>query len=99
MDNTVAYEKGISTIKNRAYGVAKKHGKYVECDQSITSAILGDGGIYTSLMDYYKWDQALYTDKLVSYDTLNEILNGGSEVDRREGMGYGWFHYYNKRKW
>ncbi|MCT4606127.1 MAG: beta-lactamase family protein [Marinisporobacter sp.] len=95
MNHTVAYEKGISTIENRAYGATKVDGKYVECDQSITSAVLGDGGIYTSVGDYYKWDQALYTDKLVSYDTLKEIFDGGSSDGYGDIMGYGWFHYYS----
>ncbi|QZY53822.1 serine hydrolase domain-containing protein [Crassaminicella profunda] len=93
MNNTVAYEKGISTVKNRAYGTTKINGKYMERDQSLVSAVLGDGGIYTSLMDYYKWDQALYTDKLVSLETLNEAFSSGSPTGEGDVCGYGWFHY------
>ena len=70
MTNTVAYEKGISEVKYRAYGYANENGKLVLKDQSLTSAVLGDGGIYSSIDDLFKWDQALYTDKLVSFATL-----------------------------
>ncbi|MCT4618202.1 MAG: beta-lactamase family protein [Marinisporobacter sp.] len=95
MNNTVAYEKGVSTVKNRAYGTTKVDDKYIERDQSLVSAVLGDGGIYTSLMDYYKWDQALYTDKLVSLETLNEAFSSGSATGDGDTCGYGWFHYYS----
>ncbi|MFC1724363.1 serine hydrolase domain-containing protein [candidate division KSB1 bacterium] len=94
MENTVAYEKGISTIENRAFGYAEKEGSFEGSDQSVTSAVLGDGGIYTSVMDYYKWDQTLYTNKLVSLETINEAftpgkLNDGSTIET--GYGFGWF--------
>ena len=52
MQNTVAFEEGTSTVPNRAYGTPK--------DQSTTSAVLGDGGIYSSIDDLMKWDAALY---------------------------------------
>ena len=94
MENTIAYEKGISTVKRRAFGYKKGESGFEDSDQSSTSAVLGDGGIYTSVMDYYKWDQALYTDKLVSRKTIEEAftpgkLNDGSEIE--SGYGFGWF--------
>ena len=94
MENSVAYEKGISTVKNRAFGYAEEEGVFKESDQSVTSAVLGDGGIYTSVMDYYKWDQSLYTKNIVSLETIAEafrsgILNDGSGTET--GYGFGWF--------
>jgi len=91
MSNTVAYEKGISTVKHRAYGYALENGKLVFKDQSLTSAVLGDGGIYSSVEDLFKWNQALYTNKLVSFETLEQAftpgkLNDGTELD----YGFGW---------
>ena len=61
MDNTIAFENNVNEIKNRAYGYTIKDNVVEFTDQSITSAVLGDGGIYSSLNDLYKWDQALYT--------------------------------------
>lgn len=44
------------------------------------------GGIFSTVKDLYKWDQALYTDRLVSYETLNRIFTPGLG-----DYGYGWF--------
>jgi CubicO group peptidase (beta-lactamase class C family) len=35
--------------------------------------VLGDGGIYTSVLDYFKWDQALYSDKLLPQSVLDQM--------------------------
>ena len=92
MDNTIAYENGISTVSNRAYGYSqKKDGSIVFRDQSPTSAVLGDGGIYTSIPDYFKWDQALYGEKLVSKQTLEEAFTSEHLPDGSlTGYGFGW---------
>ncbi|HZQ47860.1 MAG TPA: serine hydrolase domain-containing protein, partial [Verrucomicrobiae bacterium] len=81
MDQTLAYESGISTVSNRAYGyTAQKNGDYIRTDQSVTSSVLGDGGIYSSINDLYKWDQALYTTKLVSKKTLAAAFTPGKST-------------------
>src|SRR5690606_36453735 len=59
MDNTVAYENVISTVPNRAYGHSLVDGAWVRTDQSPTSAVLGAGGIYSSIDDMARWDAAL----------------------------------------
>jgi CubicO group peptidase (beta-lactamase class C family) len=51
----------------------------------------GEGGIYSTVADLFKWDQALYTEKLVKRATLNEAftrgkLNDGSSIS----YGFGW---------
>ena len=91
MTNTVAFEKGVSEVKHRAYGYANENDKLIFKDQSLTSAVLGDGGIYSSVDDLFKWDQALYTDKLVSFATLEQaftpaVLKDGTKLD----YGFGW---------
>ena len=61
-------------------------------DQSLTSSVLGDGGIYSSVADLYQWDQALYTDKLVSRKTLKLAFTPGPATDHPDtGYGFGWF--------
>lgn len=92
MDNTVAYQRGVSTVANRVYGYTVENGKVSFSDQSTTSAVLGDGGIYTSLRDYYKWDQALYTERILSQESLRQMWTGnfgdyglGWRVDRKNG--------------
>ncbi len=48
MENTLAYEKGKNDVPNRAYGYSKTDKGLQQTDQSPTSAVLGDGGIYSS---------------------------------------------------
>lgn len=91
MQDTVAYERGISTVPRRAFGFRAQNGKFVDADQSVTSAVLGDGGIYTSLVDYAKWDAAIYTDKLVSRAALDDIFTPGKLSDGTQtNYGFGW---------
>ena len=91
MKNTVAHEEGISVVTNRAYGYESIDSGWVRKDQSITSAVLGDGGIYSNVEDLYKWDEALYTDKILADNLRNAsmirtVLNNGEKID----YGYGW---------
>lgn len=51
----------------------------------------GEGGIYSTVADLFKWDLALYTEKLVKHATLDEAftrgkLNDGSSIS----YGFGW---------
>jgi len=48
----------------------------------------GPGGIYTTLNDYLKWDQALYTDDIVRQSTLELAFTGYTGGDN--DFGYGW---------
>jgi CubicO group peptidase (beta-lactamase class C family) len=73
MQNTVAYEKGLSTVKNRMYGQPE--------DQSLTSAVLGDGGIYSSVDDLAHWYQWLDKNPLYREATTKHA----------DEYGYGWF--------
>jgi CubicO group peptidase (beta-lactamase class C family) len=92
MDRTLAYEQGLSVVPNRAFGYSPEAGGFKRTDQSLTSAVLGDGGIYSSVVDLYKWDQALYTDKLVSRKLLKLAFTPGPATEHPDtGYGFGWF--------
>jgi CubicO group peptidase (beta-lactamase class C family) len=66
MSHTVVYQKGMNTVSRRAYGHTKESDKFVEADQSPTSATLGDGGIYSNVVDMGKWDEGLRNHTLLS---------------------------------
>lgn len=91
MKTTVAFEEGKSTVANRAYGNTYEQGKWSQTDQSLTSAVLGDGGIYTNVEEYSKWIKALWNYELI-YQTQQERawsktkLDNGAIID----YGYGW---------
>jgi len=106
MTQTLAYEKGKSEVSRRAYGHSKEGDAWKETDQSPTSATLGDGGIYSSLADLAKWDEALAQHTLLSKAEMQPALtpvklaNGSqpkwpADSDRPEGTpvayGFGWF--------
>lgn len=91
MNSTIAFEKSISTVKNRAYGYTKTDTGFVDSDQSLTSAVLGDGGIYSSTIDLIKWDRAIDSTTLLKSDKLSKmfekaILPNSEIVD----YGLGW---------
>ncbi len=92
MTHTVAYEDGISTVSDRAYGYSLENGAWQRTDQSSTSAVLGDGGIYSSIDDLAKWDAALYDDRLL--DAASRELAFAAHTKTNEpdvdGYGYGW---------
>jgi CubicO group peptidase (beta-lactamase class C family) len=66
MNHTVVYQKGKNEVSRRAYGHSKENDKLVETDQSATSATLGDGGIYSNVVDLIKWDEGLRKHTLLS---------------------------------
>lgn len=94
MDNSVAFEDGISTVPNRAYGHSLVDGAWQRTDQSPTSAVLGDGGIYSSLDDMARWDAALYDNRLLSDDTralaFADQTGVAVDEDNVDAYGYGW---------
>ena len=92
MSQTLAYERGLSVVPNRAYGYSPDASGFKRTDQSLTSSVLGDGGIYSSVADLYRWDQALYTDKLVSQKMLKLAFTPGPATDRpNTAYGFGWY--------
>ena len=92
MTNTVAYENGISSVNHRAMGYRAENGGFVFSDQSLTSAVLGDGGIYSSVLDLLKWDQALYSEQLVRSASLQEAFTSGTLSNGEQtGYGFGWW--------
>jgi CubicO group peptidase (beta-lactamase class C family) len=64
-----------------------------------SSMFFADGGLYSTVGDLYKWDQALYTNKLVSEESLSQIFTPRVTVVASPGFsvppglwyyGYGW---------
>jgi CubicO group peptidase (beta-lactamase class C family) len=91
MQNTVAYEDGISRVANRAYGYSVDGTAWKRTDQSLTSAVLGDGGVYSSIDDLAKWDAALYDNRLLRPESLRSAFSPATKTDDAEVQyGFGW---------
>lgn len=85
MHDTVAHQEGVSVVANRAYGYHVGESGVEFSDQSPWSAVLGDGGIYTSVIDLTKWDRALYDHPFVRPELLGEAFTPGLG-----DYGFGW---------
>jgi CubicO group peptidase (beta-lactamase class C family) len=91
MQNTLAFEDGISSVANRAYGYSFEGGAWKRTDQSLTSAVLGDGGVYSSIEDLARWDAALYDNRLLRSESLRSAFSPATKTDDREVQyGFGW---------
>lgn len=73
-------------IPNRATGHYNFGDGIVQAPYLNTAFTSGAGGLYSTVGDLYKWDRALYTDALVSKDTLKRMF-----TPRLQSYGYGWF--------
>ena len=92
MKGTVAYEAGLSAVANRAYGYSLRSPGVVRTDQSSTSAVLGDGGIYSSLRDLIIWDRALDDGRLLTRAELALAWTPARLTDgKTTRYGHGWF--------
>jgi CubicO group peptidase (beta-lactamase class C family) len=53
--------------------------------------VFGDKGIYSTVEDMFKWDQALYSEKLLKKNTIEEAFIGYSNEHKgKRNYGYGW---------
>ncbi|MCP9763971.1 serine hydrolase domain-containing protein [Lacihabitans soyangensis] len=93
-DSFVFYQKiktNTSAGHQRVYGFEVKKGKKYSNDLTNMDGVVGDGNLYSSVEDLLKWDQALYTNKLVSLNALKEAFTSGSTTNGEEfGYGFGW---------
>jgi CubicO group peptidase (beta-lactamase class C family) len=92
MDHTFCWNKeAIDTITNIATGYARRGWRYRKFDHNPLDEVLGDKSVYTTVDDLLKWDQALYTDQLIS-DSLKEEAFTPVMLRRNRTYkyGYGW---------
>ncbi|WP_175482351.1 serine hydrolase domain-containing protein [Thermoflavimicrobium dichotomicum] len=82
--NKTGVDNGRTIVNHLASGYSvwkeKIHTEHV--DMSIP---VGGYGMYSTVEDLYRWDQALYTNKLVSYESLQSMF-----TPYQANYGYGW---------
>lgn len=91
MKHTFTYSPDVATLTGK---IATGHTRFRQKRTSdYLDTVLGDKGIYSTVEDLYKWDQALYTQKLVSKETLHEAFTGAilkKKKNQEEDYGFGW---------
>jgi len=92
LTNTYIYNITMKSYPpSRVFGFQYKKGKAVADDLLWLDGIVGDGNVYSTAEDLYKWDQALYTDKLVKQSTFKEAITPGKLNDGTfTSYGFGW---------
>lgn len=90
MDRSVVYIRGLNAISDRAFGHVKQDDQWTRGDQSVTSAVLGDGGIYSSIDDLARWVAALHAQSLLSEEAYGQMYTPVSTDDPAVGYGFGW---------
>ncbi|MCC7400966.1 MAG: beta-lactamase family protein [Chitinophagaceae bacterium] len=88
MKHSTIYQQD-SGIFERAYGYHKDNSQWQFADQSITSATMGDGSVYTSLNEYRKWIRHLW--KISFTDSTLNPLKPHAFIKKGLDYGYGWF--------
>jgi len=87
------YDNRRIILKNRASGYKIADNLLVNSDYADMSLPAGAGGLYSSVEDLYKWDQALYSNVLLSTNSLTKIFtpyNAEANDTHPSGYGYGW---------
>lgn len=88
MRNTTIYEKD-KNIYERAFGYHRDGDQWSFADQSVTSATMGDGSVYTSVNEYQQWLQWLWKQKFTKGEA--NPLAAHATVKPGLNYGYGWF--------
>jgi CubicO group peptidase (beta-lactamase class C family) len=77
--------EGVSGYYYRRWRLIRERNEYL-------NGVMGDKGVYSSVDDLFKWDQALYKNTLVKEATLRESYTPGSPKfwRRKDNYGFGW---------
>lgn len=97
MNSTILYkyqEAADPNMVNRVFGYSTSLNQkdLIPNDYNIVNDVRGDGGIYSTLDDLYKWNMALSNHTIISKTYLDEAftpgkLNNGEDTN----YGFGWF--------
>ncbi len=89
MKNT-GYDHSEPLLKKRAQGYEKNFTNYRNADFLDLSIPFAAGALYSTVEDLYLWDQALYTEKLVSGKSKEILFRG--KIQTLDGLeyAYGW---------
>lgn len=91
MRRTLAYTPKGPPVPERAYGYTALADGWERTDQSVTSATLGDGGVYSSVEDLVRWLAALDNAAIARPETLAAAWTPWARTPDGQGYGFGWF--------
>lgn len=90
MNHSMVYNRAKKhPIPNAATGYLSRNRK---AEDSYLNGVVGDKGVYSTALDLYRWDQSLYTEKLVKKSDLEEAFSPGNKdlLGKDYNYGFGW---------
>ncbi len=88
MENTHFHDDHTMIVPNRATGYAKADGVYKI--STTNQEYLGDGGIFTTVEDMFRWDQSFYSkpfgEKVYELVLTPGVLNSGEQLEYAFGL-------------
>ncbi len=93
MKNTFIYEDGAKVVKNRAIGYSKEGNEYKR-EHHFDFVVGGDGQVYTTVEDFFKWSENFKSNKLGNDTFLEQmltkgVLSNGDTLDYALGLSHG----------
>ena len=84
-------ESDNSNMPDRVFGYKKRKKKFMLNDYHLVNDVRGDGGIYSTLNDLYKWNMALINYELLPKEYLVEAWSSGTlNNGKKTNYGFGW---------
>jgi CubicO group peptidase (beta-lactamase class C family) len=90
MNNTHFHNDHTQIVKNRASGYVPDNNETYKISMT-TLDMIGDGGVFTTMNDIKKWDDAYYESNVLSREfwsvmTQQGVLNNGEVIDYASGL-------------
>ncbi len=87
----VRTQSRINEEQNLAFGHRRFRNTHIRIPENYIDGVVGDKGIYSSAVDLFKWDQALYKNSIINEELTEQafdyaVLNNSRTVN----YGYGW---------
>ena len=90
------YDNHADILKNRATGYQRQGNSYVNSNYLDMSIPYAAGSLYSTAEDLYKWDQALYTNKLLPQKYMDLYFKPQIPAFGKNHYAYGWGVGYSK---
>ena len=92
MRDSYVYHLGMKTsLQNRVFGFKTEKGKRTKNDLMFMDGVVGNGNVYASAEDLRKWDEALYTEKIIKNSSKKQAFaHGKLNNGKPTGYGFGW---------
>lgn len=76
--------------ENHTVGYKKAKRGYKQIGGDYLDGVMGDKGVYSTLEDLYRFDQALYGERMFKQATLTEAFSPSSNDGEGRSYGFGW---------